>query len=146
MEGVFAFFLESSFLGIVLFGQKRVSPFFHWLATVLLAVGSWVSGFFITATNAWMQHPVGYAVGRNGSVHLTSLWALLTNVFAWWQFFHVISGAALAGAVLVASIGAYYALLDRHTEFARLSVTIGVVAGLVVSLSQIFSDRGRERP
>ena len=61
MEGVFAFFLESSFLGIVLFGQKRVTPFFHWLATILLAVGSWVSGFFITATNAWMQHPVGYA-------------------------------------------------------------------------------------
>ena len=138
MEGIFAFFLESSFLGIVLFGEKRVSPFFHWLATLLLAAGSWISGFFITATNAWMQHPVGYGMGPNGSVHLTSLWALLTNVFAWWQYFHVISGAVVAGTVLVASIGAYYLLMERHVEFGRLSVTVGVLAGLVFSMLQIF--------
>ncbi len=138
LEGVFAFFLESSVLGVVLFGEKRVSPRMHWLATLLLVIGSWISGFFITATDAWMQHPVGYTIGKDGAAHLTSLWALLSNDFAWWQFLHAINGAALTGTILMGSIGAFYLLSNRHLEFARISITIAVIVGAFFSLTQLF--------
>jgi cytochrome bd ubiquinol oxidase subunit I len=139
MEGVFAFFLESGFLGLFLFGEGRVSPVLHWLSGVLLALGAWLSGFFITATDAWMQHPVGYTLS-GGSAHLTSLWALLGNPFAWWQFVHVINGALVAGLVLVSSIGAYYLLANRERDFevARLCVAVGVVGGAIFSITQVF--------
>jgi cytochrome d ubiquinol oxidase subunit I len=101
MEGIFAFFLESGFLGVFLAGEHRVSPFLHWLSSVLLAAGALISGFFITATDAWMQHPVGYRITQ-GQVELTSLWAVLGNPFAWWQYLHVIDGALIAGCVVMA--------------------------------------------
>ena len=138
MEGFFAFFLESSFLGIFLFGEKRVSPFVHWLSGVLLALGAWISGFFIVMTDAWMQHPVGYAKSPNGTVHLKSFSALITNVFGWWQFVHVINGALVAGSFLLGSIGAYYLLSNRHVDFGRSSVMIGLIAGAIFSVTQTF--------
>ncbi|MDB5068064.1 MAG: cytochrome bd ubiquinol oxidase, subunit [Chloroflexi bacterium] len=137
MEGIFAFFLESGFLAVFLFGAGRVSPVLHWLSSVLLAAGALISGFFITATDAWMQHPVGYRVAH-GRVELTSLWALITNPFAYWQYLHVINGAFLAGSMLMASIGAFYLLRGRHTGFGRLSVLIGLTLGTVFSITQIF--------
>jgi cytochrome d ubiquinol oxidase subunit I len=137
MEGVFAFFLESGFLGIFLFGEGRISPFLHWLSAVLLTLGAWLSGFFITATDAWMQHPVGYTI-VNGQAHLTSLWALLGNVFAWWQFVHVINGAVLAGAIVMAGVGSYYLLIGRDREFARVFVGLGVIIGAIFSITAIF--------
>ncbi len=73
MEGVFSFFLESTFLGLFLFGEKRLGPRGHWWAAFMVFVGSWLSGFFIIATDAWMQHPVGYAIDANGQIALTSL-------------------------------------------------------------------------
>ena len=79
MEGMFAFFLESSFLGILLFGDKRFSQQVQWAASFLLFLGSWLSGYFILATNAWMQHPVAYQVADDGRVFATSLSGLLTN-------------------------------------------------------------------
>src|SRR5260221_12919159 len=82
MEGMFAFFLESAFLGLFLFGEKRLSPRMHWFAAVAVCTGSWLSGYFIIATDAWMQHPVGYAAGPDGSVQLESLSALLLNRWA----------------------------------------------------------------
>src|SRR5450756_1015047 len=84
MEGVFAFFAESSFLGLFLFGERRVRPVLHWLSAVMVALGAVVSGFFIIATDAWMQHPVAYEM-VNGRAELTSLWGLLTNPYALWQ-------------------------------------------------------------
>lgn len=138
LEGVFAFFLESSFLGILLFGEGRVSPRLHWLSSVLVAAGALTSGFFITATNAWMQHPVGYAVGPDGTVHLDDFWALLGNPFAWWQYAHVVSGAVLTAAIVMASAGAYYLLAGRHAAFGRLSVALGVLVGAVFALTQLF--------
>ena len=138
LEGWFAFFLESSLLGIFLFGEKRVSPFVHWLAGLGVAVGALISGFFITSTDAWMQRPVGFARDPGGTVHLTSFWALLTNVFAWWQYLHAINGALVAGAILMASVGAYYLLRGQHVEFARLSITVGVIAGAIFSVTQVF--------
>src|SRR5882724_9824625 len=73
MEGVFSFFLESSFLGLFLYGEKHLGPKLHWLTAFLVFLGSWLSGFFIIATNAWMQHPVGYEIGTAGELLLKSL-------------------------------------------------------------------------
>jgi len=138
IEGVFSFFLESTFLGILLFGEGRVSPVLHWLSAVLVAVGALLSGLFITATNAWMQHPVGYRVAQDGTVQMASLGALIGNPFLWWQYAHVINGAIVAAAVVMASVGAYYLLAGRHEAFGRISVGLGVGVGVVFALTQLF--------
>src|SRR5580700_6918021 len=75
MEGVFSFFLESSFLGLFLFGEKRMGPKAHWFAALMMFIGSWLSGYLIVATDAWMQHPVGYVLTPNGSYNLQGYWA-----------------------------------------------------------------------
>jgi len=138
LEAVFAFFLESSFLGVLLFAEKRVKPWVHWLSAVLVAVGALLSGLFITATNAWMQHPVGYRVAPDGTVQMGNFWVLLGNSFLWWQYAHVINGAILTAAIVVASVGAYYLLAGKHVQFGRLSVALGVSVGAVFALTQLF--------
>jgi cytochrome bd ubiquinol oxidase subunit I len=137
MEGVFAFFAESSFLGIFLFGEKRVRPGIHWLSSVMVAAGAVVSGFFIVATNAWMQHPVGYEM-VDGRAQLTSLWALLSNPYARWQYPHVISGSMIVASMMMAGIGAYYVLSRRHEAAGRTFLRVGVTAGLLFSLITLF--------
>jgi cytochrome d ubiquinol oxidase subunit I len=137
MEGVFAFFAESSFLGVFLFGEQRVRPTVHWLSAVMVAAGAVLSGFFIVATNAWMQHPVGYrAVGDH--VELTSLWALLSNPYARWQYAHVISGSLVTASMVMAGIGAFYVLADRDRESGRVFVRVGVTCGVIFSLLSLF--------
>jgi len=138
MEGTFAFFLESGFLGLFLFGRDRVPRWVHWMSALAVAIGSLLSGYFITAVNAWMQHPVGYTAGPDGRLQLTSFWAVLLNPYLGWQYAHVICGALVAGAFIVAGVGAFYLLLGRHRNFARQAVTAGVLAGLVLSLLQLF--------
>src|SRR5271154_1141278 len=98
MEGLFAFFLESAFLGLFLYGEKRLSPRAHWWSAVAVFLGSWLSGFFIIATDAWMQHPVGYAGAADGSLQLRSFWDLVLNPWAWWQYAHNMGGAGITGA------------------------------------------------
>jgi cytochrome bd ubiquinol oxidase subunit I len=137
MEGVFAFFAESSFLGLFLFGEQRVSPLFHWLAAVMVALGAVVSGFFIVATDAWMQHPVAYTVA-GGQAQLASLWGLLTNPYALWQYPHTISGSMITASMVMAGVGAYYLLSHRFEDEGRVCVKVGVVSGLVFSLVSLF--------
>jgi len=137
MEGVFAFFAESSFLGVFLFGETRVSRGLHWLSSVLIAVGAVASAYFIVATNAWMQHPVAYSI-VDGRAELTSLWGLLTNPYARWQFPHVVSGAMVVGSTVMAGIGALYLLERRHEVFGRTFLRVGVTAGLVFSLTSLL--------
>jgi cytochrome d ubiquinol oxidase subunit I len=137
MEGVFAFFAESSFLGVFLFGEARVSPRLHWLSSVMVAAGAVLSGFFIVATDAWMQHPVAYEI-VDGHAQLTSLWGLLTNPYAVWQYQHVISGSMITASMVMAGVGAYYLLSHRFEDAGRTSVTVGVVAGLAFSLMSLF--------
>src|SRR5579871_4151625 len=108
MEGVFAFFLESSFLGIFLYGEKRFGQKLHLLSAVMILIGSWLSGYFIIVTDAWMQHPVGFNVANNGTAQLSSFWALLTNDWALWQYAHNMGGATVTGAFFVAAVGAFY--------------------------------------
>src|SRR3954468_8778512 len=126
MEGVFAFFAESVFLGIFLAGRGKVSPRVHWLSSIMVFAGSWLSGFFILATNAWMQHPVAYS-RHAGTVQLDSFWGLLSNNWLVWQYLHNMSGAAVTGAFVLAAMGAFFLLTDRHHQFARVSVRVGVV-------------------
>jgi cytochrome bd ubiquinol oxidase subunit I len=138
MEGVFSFFLESSFLGLFLFGEKRLSRAAHWWAAFLVFAGSWLSGYFIIATDAWMQHPVGYAIGADGMIELTSFWELLTNSWLFWQYLHNMIGAVVTASFVMASIGAFYLLTQRHAEYGRTFVRLGVVAGFVSSVLMLF--------
>jgi cytochrome bd ubiquinol oxidase subunit I len=138
LEGVYAFFLESGFLGMFLAGERRVGRTLHWLAGLGVAFGSLLSGYFIVATNAWMQHPVGYEMTPSGGVRLTSFWAVLLNPYAGWQYAHVINGSLLAAAFVIGGVGAFYLLSNRHLEFARLSVKTAVIAGVILSLTQLF--------
>src|ERR1700734_320754 len=98
MEGVFSFFLESTFLGLFLFGEKKLGPKLHWVTAFLVFLGSWLSGFFIIATDAWMQHPTGYTLGPNGEIVLASIWGLLLNPWILWQYLHNMIGAVVTGS------------------------------------------------
>lgn len=138
MEGVFSFFLESAFLGMFLFGEKRLGRIAHWWAGFLVFLGSWLSGFFIVAANAWMQHPVAFHRLPDGSFEVTSFWALLSNPWASIEYAHTMSGAVITGAFVMAATGAFYLLNQRHLEYARLFVRVGVIAGLAASAFQIF--------
>jgi len=143
MEGCFAFFLESTFLGLFLYGEKRLSRGMHWFAAFMVFVGSWASGYFIIATNAWMQSPVGYEKAADGSLQLSSFWALVLNPWAWVQYAHNMSGAVITGAFVMAAVGAFYLLGNRHVEQARIFLRVGVVAGLIVSILQLFPTGDR---
>jgi cytochrome d ubiquinol oxidase subunit I len=137
MESVFAFFAESSFLGVFLWGERRVTPIVHWLSAVMVAGGAVVSGFFIVATNAWMQHPVGYRAAGD-RVELTSLWALVSNPYARWQYLHVVSGSIITASMVMAGVGAFYLLARRNENAGRVFVRVGVIAGAVFSLFSLF--------
>lgn len=138
MESVFAFFLESVFLGVLLYRRRGLpSPFVAWSA-VLVCAGSWLSGFFVVATEAWMQYPVGYRIAPDGTILLDDIWAVLTSHFLGWQFVHVLTGALLAGAFLVAGIGAYFVLARREETIGRRLTRAGAIAGLIFATLAIF--------
>ena len=138
MEGTFAFFLESSFIWLFLFGEKRLGQALHWLSAFLIFVGTWLSGWFIIATNAWMQHPVGYEIAADGSVHLTSFWSLVLNEWAIYQYLHNMGGALVTGSFAVAALGAFYILSKQQVEFGKMFVKAGVIAGCVSSIWMLF--------
>lgn len=143
MEGVFAFFLESVFLGVFLYGRNRVSRGLYGFSAVAVWAGSWLSGFFIVATDAWMQHPVGYAMAANGTIELRSIAAVLLSPFAWWQYAHVMTGALLTGAFVVAGVGAYYLLGRRHLALGERLVRAGVLVGIFASIIVVFPTGDR---
>ena len=111
MEGIFAFFLESAFLGLFLFGEKRLSRSAHWFAAFMVFVGSWLSGYFIVATDAWMQHPVAYHAAPTAQFDADQLLgAAAESVGLIWQYAHNMSGAVMTGAFVMAALGAFYLL------------------------------------
>jgi cytochrome d ubiquinol oxidase subunit I len=138
MEGVFSFFLESAFLGLFLYGEKRLSPLGHWWAAMMVFLGSWLSGFFIIASDAWMQHPVAFQRAADGTFQLTSFWGLLMNPWALLQYAHNMSGAVITGAFVMSAVGAFYLLEGTFEEFGRAFLRVGVVAGLICSIAQVF--------
>ena len=138
MEGIFSFFLESAFLGLFLFGEKRLPRWGHWAAAFLVFLGSWISGFFIIVANAWMQHPVAYQLLPNGIFEVGSFWGLLANPWAWLEYAHNMSGAVITGAFVMSAVGALYLLQRRDEEYGRLFLKLGVIVGLISCITQIF--------
>jgi cytochrome d ubiquinol oxidase subunit I len=134
MEGVFSFFLESAFLGLFLYGEKRISKLMHWFSAVMVFLGSWISGFFIIVTDAWMQHPVAYDRLPNGQFEELSFWQLLLNPWGLFQYAHNMTGAV----VVMAAVGAFYLLEGRRQDYARIFLKVGVIAGVVASILIIF--------
>ncbi len=130
MEGLFAFFLESTFLGLFLFGEKKLGPRLHWLAAFMVFLGSWVSGYFIVATNAFMQHPVGFSISQEGEILLNSFWALLTNPWLLWQYLHTMIGAVVTAVFVMGAVGSYYLLAGHHQRYGRDFIRLAVVVGL----------------
>ena len=137
MEGVFAFFLEASFLGLLLFGE-RFGARVQWFATLMLFLGSWLSAYFILATNAWMQHPVAYTVAGDGRLFVNSLSGLLTNPWLFWQFAHTMTAAVVTTSCVIAALGSFYLLSSRHVTYAKTFLRIGVVAGAIGCALLIF--------
>ncbi len=137
MEGVFSFFLESSFLGLFLFGEKKLGPKGHWWAGFLVWLGSWLSGYLIVATNGWMQHPTGYEIGPNGEILLSSFWKLLLNHWTLWQYAHTMVGAVQTGCFAMAAVGAFYLLARRSENYGRMFVKSGVIVGTIAALLQL---------
>jgi cytochrome d ubiquinol oxidase subunit I len=137
MEGIFSFFLESSFLGLFLYGESRLGRIGHWWAGFLVFVGSWMSGYLIVATDAWMQHPTGYRLLPNGEIELASFWGLLLNPWALRQYAHNMLGAVQTGCFVMAAVGAFYLLTRRELLYGRTFVRAGVTVGVFAAILQL---------
>ncbi len=143
LEGMFAFFAESAFLGLFLFKEKQLGPERHFLVACVLCAGSWASGYFIIVTNAFMQHPVGHGVMASGALEIVDVWAYLTNPWALWQYLHTMCAAVITGAFVVAAVGAFWTLRGQHETVARVSLKVGVIAALIACILQIFPTGDR---
>lgn len=143
-EGIFAFFLESGFLAILLFGWNRVSPKMHFFATVMVCLGAHFSAIWIVVANSWMQTPAGFHVVGEGiaaRAEITDFWEMVFNPSSVVRLLHTIVGAWLAGAFLVISVSSYYILKNRYGELAKNSLKAGLsVALLSLVLQLVLGD------
>jgi len=144
-EGVFAFFLESSFLGILLYGRKKVSQRMYWFSSLMVACGATLSAFWIVVANSWQQTPAGYEVITevvNGvevqKAVLTNFWEAVFNPSTLLRYFHVISAALCVGVFFILGTSAWQILKGRHVEFARASMRSAVVPAFAVILLTMF--------
>ncbi len=137
-EGIFAFFLESGFLAILVFGWDKVSKRVHYLATILVALGAHLSAVWILVANSWQQTPVGHHI-VNGRAEIVDFWDLVFNPSTIDRLTHTVFAAWLAGAFLVLSIAAYYLIKKRHIDFSILSIKIGLSVAMVASLLQLVT-------
>ncbi|MHC9089586.1 cytochrome ubiquinol oxidase subunit I [Tenacibaculum sp. IMCC1] len=138
MEGMFSFFLESSFLGLFLFGEKKLGHKLHFLTGFLVFLGSWASGFLIIATHSWMQNPVGYEILANGKFVLNNFSALFSNPWLWPSYLHNQAASLVTSSFVVAGIGALYLLNKKHLEFGKLFLKNGVIFGVIASILVAF--------
>ncbi len=136
-EGIFAFFLESGFLGLYLFGRNRVSKGVHWFSCLMVAVGATISAFWIIVANSWQQTPAGFVV-RNGRAELTSFYDAVFNPSTVIRYLHTIDAALITGAFFMAGIAAWYLLKKRETEFAQRAMRVAVIFGLIVSVLELM--------
>lgn len=140
-EGIFAFFLESGFLAIVLFGSGKVSAKFHYFATIMVCLGAHFSAIWIVVANAWMQTPAGFQIvtGPNGiRAEIVDFWAMVFNPSSMIRLTHVIMGCWLAGMFLVLSVSAWYILKKKNIEFAESSMKVALIVATIISLGQLF--------
>jgi cytochrome d ubiquinol oxidase subunit I len=138
MEGMFAFLLESGFVGVLVWGERRLGPRLHFLAALGVALGSWLSGYFILVTNAFMQHPVGHATDASGALVIADLPSYLLNEWALIQFAHNQAAALVTGTFVITAVGAFYALRGDHIEQARMYLRHGTAVGLVAAILVAF--------
>ena len=138
MEGMFAFFMESAFIGAFIWGEKRLGPRYHFLTAVAVAMGSWLSGYFILVTNSFMQHPVGYRTEADGTLGIESLSAYLLNPWAFVQFAHNQMAAVVTGSFVITAVGALYTLRKIHPVQASLFLRTGTLVALVASMLVAF--------
>jgi cytochrome bd ubiquinol oxidase subunit I len=136
IEGLAAFFLESTFLGLWIFGWNRLSPKLH-LATLWIAVvGTWMSGYFILVANSWMQHPVGYKI-VNGEAQLTSIWALLSNGFAVRAYVHTMLAGLIFGSTVVLGVSCWHFLRGHEVDLYRKAALVALIVALPATLLQL---------
>jgi len=135
MEGMFAFFVESVFLGVLLWSKPTARQ--KLVAAVALWIGSWLSAFFIVDSHAFMEHPVGFA-RSGGKLVLADLGAVLTSFWAWVEVAHVLVAALVTGAFVLAALGAFYMLSKRHESEAKRLLGLGTTLGLVASFAVAF--------
>ncbi|MBU0982388.1 MAG: cytochrome ubiquinol oxidase subunit I [candidate division Zixibacteria bacterium] len=144
-EGVFAFFLESGFLAILLFGWNKVKPGVHFLSTILVCFGAHFSAIWIVVANSWQQTPSGYHLVETATgmrAETLDFWAVVFNPSFLDRISHVYMGAWQAGAFLVLSVSAFYLIRNKHHEFARVSMKIGLAIAVVASLGQLVTGHG----
>ena len=147
-EGVFAFFLESGFLGVVLFGWNRVSAKLHYLSTICVCLGAHFSAVWILVAVSWMQTPAGFAIveGPTGPrAVVTHFWEVVFNPSFLDRLFHTIIACWITGAFFVISVGAYYLLKKQHIPIARSMMRIGLVVAFVTLVLQLFSGDSSSR-
>jgi len=141
-EGIFAFALESGFLGILLFGWNRVNSKVHFFSTLMVFLGSMFSAVWIVVANSWQQTPAGFHVvgeGLNARAEITDFWAMVFNPSSVERLMHVWIGAFLSGAFLVLSVNAYYILRNKYLEIAKPSFKIALAVAAFFSLAQLFA-------
>src|SRR6187431_2859633 len=136
IEGLGAFFLESTFLGLWIFGWNRLSPRLHLAVLWIAVVGTWMSGYFILVANSWMQHPVGYKV-VNGEAHLTSIWALLSNGFALRAYLHTMLAGLIFGSMVVLGICCWHFLRGRDVDLFLKAAKLALIVAVPVTLLQL---------
>jgi cytochrome d ubiquinol oxidase subunit I len=141
-EGIFAFFLESGFLAILVFGWHRVSPKVHFLSTVMVSLGSMLSAVWIIVANSWQQTPAGFHLVKEGlstRAEIIDFWSVVFNASTVDRLSHTLSGAWQTGAFIVISVSAYYLIKNRHIEFAKSSIKVGLILAVFASLFQLFT-------
>jgi cytochrome bd ubiquinol oxidase subunit I len=141
-EGIFAFFLESGFLAILVFGWNKVGPKLHFFSTVMVAFGAMMSAVWIVVANSWQQTPAGYHIvgeGLKARAEIVDFWGMFFNPSSMDRLSHTLSGAWLAGAFLVLSISAYYLLKNKHINFSKSSFKIALLIAVFASLFQLFT-------
>jgi cytochrome bd ubiquinol oxidase subunit I len=136
-EGVFAFFLESGFLGLYLFGRHRVSKGTHWFSILMVAFGATLSAFWIIAANSWQQTPAGYIL-QNGRAELTDFWAAVFNPSTMIRYLHTVVSCFVMGAFFVAGISAHLILKNRQVTAAKKALRVSVFFGLISAILVAF--------
>jgi cytochrome d ubiquinol oxidase subunit I len=147
-EGIFAFFLESGFLAVLLFGWSKVGPKMHFFSTCMVCLGAHFSAVWIVVANSWMQTPAGYHIvgeGMHARAEVTDFWQVVFNPSSMDRLFHTVCGAWQSGAFLVISVSAWYLLKKKYFEFARASLRVGLIVALAAALLQIVSGDSSAR-
>lgn len=137
-EVLTAFFLEASFLGVMLFGWNRVSPKMHFAATLIVAVGTLISAFWILSANSWMQTPQGFVAGEDGLLYPTNWLAVIFNPSFPYRFAHMVTAAYLTTAFVAAGVGGYYLARDRHVPHARVMLGMAMIMAICVAPLQLL--------